>query len=319
MIDQFYDFNSVLFGIMQLFVIISIGFFLFRKNHISAEGTDSITKLLVNVALPCMIFINISKSFNPAAHALWWTIPIASILMTGAAFLISFIVINLFKIKTDSREVMLASGFQNCVYLPVALIVVLSDTNHSGELLSFVFLFSIGFNLAVWSFSIAFLKEATDLRLIIKNIFNAPALATIGATISVLIFGNYKLPELISNPVRLLGQTAFPLALILLGASLAQYKGYRVSNIKAVSGAIATKLFLLPLATLATLYFLPLELTYKFILMLEAVMPTAVTLIIIGKHASANNRLFSGLISYSHLIALATIPAWLILFSRIIP
>ena len=49
----------------------------------------------------------------------------------------------------------------------------------------------------------------------------------------------------------------------------------------------------------------------EFFLMLEATMPTAVSLVIIGQYRGADNNFLSGMIFYSHVAAILTIPFWL--------
>ena len=43
-------------------------------------------------------------------------------------------------------------------------------------------------------------------------------------------------------------------------------------------------------------------------------MPAAVSLVVIGQYVNADNRFLSGIIVYSHLLAIITVPAWLLIF-----
>jgi predicted permease len=74
---------------------------------------------------------------------------------------------------------------------------------------------------------------------------------------------------------------------------------------------------LFPLGVLALLACIPLEATDKFIIFLQATMPVAATLLVIGHYEEADNAFLSGSIFYSHLVAIVTVPAWLYLFSLI--
>jgi len=137
------------------------------------------------------------------------------------------------------------------------------------------------------------------------------------AIILVLLFGNNWMPNIISEPLRLIGNSSFPLSLILLGAILAEHRGYRLPHISALGCCILAKLIILPLVTIFVIQFLPISEMYKFIIFLQSTMPTAVSLVIIGSQAKADNNFFSGVILYSHICAVITVPVWLMIFNKI--
>ena len=77
------------------------------------------------------------------------------------------------------------------------------------------------------------------------------------------------------------------------------------------------KLVLFPAIVLVLLRWVPIGFDYKFFLFLQAVMPTAVSLVVIGSYTGADNKFLSGIIFYTHLVAIFSIPLWLAAFNMI--
>jgi predicted permease len=64
---------------------------------------------------------------------------------------------------------------------------------------------------------------------------------------------------------------------------------------------------------------MPLSPAYKFFIFLESTMPSAVTLIVVGQYKKADVKFLSGMIFYTHLAGIITIPLALYLFERMMP
>jgi len=81
-----------------------------------------------------------------------------------------------------------------------------------------------------------------------------------------------------------------------------------------VIAAGVTRLVIFPIIALGVLIPLQIAMDYKLFLFLEAIMPTAVSLVVIGSYTTADNEFFSSIIFYTHLAAIFTIPLWLAVF-----
>jgi len=317
MIEQFYNYQSTTLGVLQLLIIVAIGFVLSVKKLINKDGCNALSTLLIWVCLPALIFTKITVSFDPLASPTWWFLPICSILMAAVGMLVGYGVLFLLPSFKARRELMLSCGFQNCGYLPMALIAFVCSGEACNMFLVYVFLFIIGFNITIWPFSMAFLQK--DFRKNFKwhTILNPPAISTIIAIGTVFIFKNSWLPAAIGEPLKLVGDASFPLALILLGAMLKEHGGYHLGRAGALAGCLIAKLVLIPIVCLIVLKFLNLDPMYTFIIFLQSTMPTAVTLVVIGDAAHADVRFLSSTILYTHIGASMTVPVWLMIFNQL--
>jgi predicted permease len=185
----------------------------------------------------------------------------------------------------------------------------------ANRLLVYLFMFILGFNLLMWSLVPLFLtgrmKEAFKLRVLL----NPPVVATAFSILWVAFMGKGSMPPILMDPIKQMGLAAFPLAMLTLGGYLHRYRAYSHEEKLPLVAGIAAKLFILPALILVVLQWLPLGFDYKFFLFLQAIMPTAVSLVVIGSYTGADNKFLSGIIFYTHLVGILTIPLWLAVFN----
>lgn len=311
---EFYSFYSISNGILKIFFLLAIGYVVYVRGLIGKNTMDGISNLLIWVCLPALIFTRIISTFKPSDFSGWWILPVSSVLISVLGLGLGYVFQRPIRDFRSRREFMVSCAFQNCGYIPMTLVFFVCHGPFCDKLLVYIFLFLIGFNAMIWSFVPAFFSRDTKKRFKVKTIFNPPVIAILFSLLWVFLIGNRGLHHVIYDPLTLLGDATFPLALIVLGAQLAEYKGFELKNLKALSSCLFVKLVLLPAIILLLLQYIAMTDVLKFFILLEATMPVAVTLVIIGQYTGADNKFLSGVIFYSHFLAIFTIPLWLLLF-----
>ncbi len=311
---EFYNFYSIISAILKIFFLLALGYFLYTKRLIKKETADGLSNILIWACVPALIFTKIISTFNPVDFPKWWILPISSITMAFIGLGLGYLFQKPFRDFNARREFMLSCTFQNSGYLPMTLVVFACTGVFCDKMLVYIFLFLVGFNLIIWSFAPAFLSKNLKGNFRFKAILNPPVIATIVSIVWVFLMPHNKLHNVIYDPLVMLGNSSFPLALVVLGVYLAEYKGFHSENWKALSSCLFTKLIFLPLFVFILVRYLPIGHDLKFFILLESTMPVAVSMVVIGQYAGADNKFLSGAIFYSHLFAIFTIPLWLILF-----
>jgi predicted permease len=315
MIEQFYDVHSIVVGITKILMLIAVGYALRFAKLLKSDGIDGLSKLLLWVCLPSLILTKIISTFNPGSFPGWWFLPLCSMAMSIGGLAIGYLFQRPLPHFTSGREFMSACAFQNSGYLPMTLVAFVCSGAFCDRILVYIFLFLIGFNLAIWSFIPAFLSHSFRRNFNLRSLLNPPLIATVFAIISVFAAGPEWLPHLFYDPLHMLGEACFPLALVTLGAYLAESGGYKAKNGLALASCLVAKLIILPLIVFFIVKVTTLDISYKFFIVIEATMPSAVSLAIIGYEKKADNQFLTSMIFYSHLCAILTIPAWLYIFS----
>jgi len=312
-----FTFYAIVTGVVKLFILMFLGYAVYRVKLVDDGFVDKLSLLLVRVIFPALIISKMITQFSFREYAYWWVLPICAVGFSISGMAIGALVLRFFRGFKSPREFMCASGFQNCGYLPMNLILFSFSGAIADRLLIYLFLFIVGFNLLMWSIVPLFLAGELRKSFRWKALFNPPVVATIFSLLWVAVFGKGTMPGLIMEPARQLGQASFPIAMLTLGAYLCRYRAHIPPNKIPIIAGMIVKLLVFPLIVLALLLLIPIRSDYRFFLFMEAVMPTAVSLVVIGAYTGADNKFISSIIFYSHLAAIISIPLWLEIFRMI--
>jgi len=310
-----FTFYTIITAIIKLFILMSVGYVLCRLKFIDDRFTDMMSLMLVRVVFPALIISKTVTHFSFAEYDYWWVLPLCAIVFCLAGMAIGAFVYRFLRGFGARREFMCACGFQNCGYLPMNLILFSFAGMMRDRLLIYMFLFILGFNILMWSLVPLFLSGRLKKGFRWSVFLNPPVVATVFSLIWVAILGKGSMPHLLADPLKQLGQAAFPLAMITLGAYLHRYQAYKPQDKAALLSCVVTKLFLFPMLVLAVLMSIPvLSPDYRFFLFLQSMMPSAVSLVVIGSYTGSDNRFFSSSVFYTHFVAIFSIPLWLAVF-----
>jgi malate permease and related proteins len=314
-----FTFVTIVAAIIKLFVLVILGYLLYRRKIMDDRFTDMLSLLLIRIIFPALILAKTTTYFSFSAFSYWWLLPLASMFFSVTGVVLGFAVYPLLGGRAPKNEFVASCGFQNCGYLPMNIILFSFSGLIQDRLLIFLFLFITGFNLLMWSLMPVFLSGERKGWPGIKEVFNPPVVVTVLSLVWVWFFGQGSVPAVILDPVGQLGHASFPIAMITLGAYLARYNAHLPAAKLPVIAGVLTKLVIFPSLVLVLLCILPLGQDYKFFLFLQATLPTAVSLVVIGSYARSDNGYLSSIIFYTHIAALVTVPLWLGLFRLLVP
>lgn len=325
-----FTFSGIVFAIIKLLLLAFAGYVLRHRNIIDDKFTDTLSSVLVKLIFPVLIIYKTVSNFSFIDFPLWWVLPLAAVIFSLTGMVLGSLVFSGFldkkapldpitgKRKTK-REFIASCGFQNSGYLPMNIILFAFSGLAGDVLLVYTFLFLTGFNLLIWSFLPLFFERKGRREMNFSSLFNPPVVATIVSLIWVWLFGKGSIPQVIADPMGQLGQASFPIAMLVLGAYLSSHKAHLPERKILVVAGMITKLIIFPALVLAVIAAIPMNTGYRFFLFVEAIMPSAVTLVVVGSYSKADNGYLSSIIFYSHIAAIFTIPLWLGIFRMLIP
>jgi len=317
---MYFDFSffTIATAISKIFLLMAAGYALYHFRVIDARFNDMLSAVLVRLLFPALIISKTVGHFSFTAYGAWWILPLSAVFFALGGMLVGRWVHALVKNGVPKKEFMCSCGFQNCGYLPMNLILFAFAGEIGDRLLVYVFLYSMGFNLIMWSLVPFFLTGKIRSGFRLKALLNAPVVAVLISLTWVGIFGRGSIPHILADPLRILGEASFPVAMLTLGAYLCQHRVHDPGGKMPLVMCAAAKLVLFPAIVLLALMWLPLSYEHKFFLFLQGVMPTAVSLVVIGGYTNADNRFFASSIFYTHLAAVVTIPLWFGVFHALI-
>lgn len=269
-----------------------------------------LSRLVVEVTLPAMIFCQLIQGFDFSLSPAWWIFPLTSLAVMFLGLLIGGVFVNFIKKEEEKRQFLSLVTFQNAGYLPLALAAALLSPEERGLMFIYIFLFLLGFNLIIWSLGVNFLAAHRKKKFELSSFFSPPVLATVITMALVGLGVNRFIPGVILHPLSMLGYATLPLAMLVVGGSLGliQIRGVRL---KPLALLVLAKLLILPLLGVLFIRGFPLPRLFSLLLIMQLAMPSATSLSLIITHYEGEDLLVSQGILFTHLLSLITIPLFL--------
>ena len=299
-------------GIVEVFFIGIIGYIIIAGFRKSSSFLDILTKMVIRITLPCLVFSNMVTKFNPDDVEYWWVFPLIAvgINIAGALLAGTYVLIDR---SVECRGVFMALvAFQNGIFLPLAFAPVLFGPDILPVFLNLLFLFNLlniptFFILAVWM-----VNTTAGIGFRLKNVFSPPIVATILSFIIVLTGMSQAVPGWVLRPLGMLGALTTPLAILFVG-------GIIVTNLPRAKPKdwlepikiAGLKCFIFPvIASLLVVVFRPPMYVALFIIM-QSVMPSASLIALIAPDEGVNQKTIAGAILLTSLISILTIPVFM--------
>jgi len=304
------EFSTVFDAVLPVFGLMLVGLALRKGNALTEEADHSLLRVLVNVLLPCLILD--SALGNPAlsrpgnlllAPAFGYGSVLLGIgLARGARMLHGL------SERPAARTFAVGVGIYNYSYLPLPLVVLLFDKATTGVL----FLVMMGVEAALWTLGVWTLTGG-GLGQSWHRILNAPLLAILLALALNTLGWNSHLPHPPLTAVHWLGQCAIPLALLLIGAMVADHlhEFHSKSGWRVIGAAVLLRIGVLPLLFLLVAKWLPASVELKRVMVLEAAMPAAVFPIVMARHYGGDPATAMRVVIGTSVVGLITIPLWI--------
>lgn len=303
-------FATVLSAVIPVFVIVLAGWGIRRLNWLSEEADQSLFRVVVNVLMPCLILD--TALGNPALHDLGnlALAPLVGVVTVVFGFAVAWMVGGALRLRPapTRRTFAFTAGLYNYGYVPLPLTLLLFDDRTTGVL----FLHNVGVEICVWTVGLLLMTgghAGRDWR----KLFNAPLVAIVLALAVNFTGTNAWLPEPLLKVLHLLGQCAFPLGLVLVGATIADHLGELRSSAGwgPVVPGVLLRMALLPVGFLLLAKFLPASLELKRVMVLEAAMPSAVLPIVLARHYGGDPAMALRIVLSTSAVSLVSTPLWI--------
>lgn len=307
------SFKITSLAVMQIFLLAAIGYFLVKKNILRPEGLNSLSRLVIEITLPILIFCQLVKDFSFTRYPNWWIFPLISIAITIVGLVAGAIFVGFIKGTKHKLQFLSLVTFQNSGYLPLALVVALLPKEKADTMFIYLFLFLLGFNLVMWSVGVYMLTFTRTKRFELGSLFSPPVIATIFSLVFIFFGLNKFVPEGVLKPLRILGDCTLPLAMLVVGGNLAQICLVHIDK-KAIFLMALAKTIILPFLGLWWIINFKLPELMGLLILIELAMPPATSLSLIIRHYRKEDLLISQGTFFGHILSLVTLPLFLSLY-----
>ena len=140
--------------------------------------------------------------------------------------------------------------------------------------------------------------------------------ASVAIVLAVLLNGaglDAHVPKVMLTALHWLGQCAVPMALVLIGAIVADHlhEFHSASSWRVIGAAVLLRTGVLPVLFLLLARYLPASVELKRVMVLQAAMPSAVFPIIMARHYGGDPPTAMRVVIGTSAVGLATIPLWI--------
>lgn len=299
--------STIVGQISIMYVLMAIGFIVYRKKLINDEGTKQISNLLVWVINPLIMLTRYQMDFSMVKLM---ELGISFIVSLGA-MLIGFFVGKIV-FKREQRIDKFAIGFANAGFIGIPLVTSIIGLDQ----VFFLSAYLVCFNILSYTYGIYLVSNNKNLITVKSIIFNPGIIAVV---FGLIIFASpIKLPKFLYDAFNLVGQTNTPIAMILLGTYIAKAKIVTLFNNKYAYFVCFIKLIAIPMIILVIFKFLPSYLgEIKKVVLIAMSTPVGLTVPMFSQMYGGDYEYGAKLVGLSTLLSLITIPIILYLSSVI--
>ncbi len=333
------DWLIVLLNIAAMFLVILAGWVARRRGYLNAETTGTLSRFVVDLTMPAMVFTQMLRTVDPARLRASWFEPLlgAGIFLLG--LLLGLLFLPLCKTQDQRGTCVFLIAVANWIYLPLPIVHAL----YGDDGVRTILLFNIGAQVVLWSVGVWTLQGGKPNMKSLRELAKNPGLiaTALGILIALLIPASRTLESIASwyapslgavgkvvsthSPFAffcstgvlalvMIGSLTIPLSLIVTGAQLGGLVlADQPASPRLLPGVLVGRLLLTPLVLVLLVWFsarcgLVLPHVTLMTCYIVAAMPVAVSCSIFTDRFGGDTPLAARSIFYSTLLSIITVP-----------
>lgn len=303
------DIFVIISKMVELFILIGLGYFLFKINIFDENLNKKLTTFLLNVTTPALIIasvLNIEK--RPSLMMVYQVFFLAIIVFMILPF-IGHGLAFLLKVKREDKGLyVFMTIFSNIGFMGYPVMKAI----FGNEAVFYTAIFGMVFNVLIYTYGVYLFSKKGDFSWNLKSLIN-PAMVASFIVIGLFIF-DWKLPLVLTNTLTTVGNITTPFAMLLIGSSLALMNLNEIFDDYLVFTYTLLKQVLLPLLAYPIIRFLlkdPYLVGITFVLI---AMPVGNSALLFATQYQGDYKLAAKSIFLTTLTSVITIPLFVYLF-----
>lgn len=304
------DYASILTVVLPVYLTMAAGFTMRKRRLLTDEVDAGVMRLCVNLLTPCLILERVVGN-----ESVMKPLPVLAAAGLGFALVsfgiaLSYFAAPLIGLQTHEgrRSFAVSSGLQNYGFVAIPIVTALFPDKGT---LGVLFTFTLGVELACWTAGVGLLTGLGKAPW--KLALNPPVLTILFSLLLNFTGLHVHMPEVAHRTFSMIGACAVPLAVIIIGASIADIWGQERLRWSVAVLSPVLRLGIIPVAFLGAAWLLPLTTELKRILVVQGAMPSAVFSIMIARHYGGHAPTAVQCVLSTTLVSMATTPlviAW---------
>ena len=289
--------------IIEMFIILLVGAGAYKVGIADEETGSRLTRILLNIISPCVILLSYQIDFDKERLYGLAVTAILSLASFVIAIAVSKIAVSK-KTGPDMAVERMSIVYSNCGFIGIPLI----NGILGGKGVFYMTAYLTVFNLFVWSHGIMLMSgKSESVKKTARSLIN-PSNAAIILGVFLFLTG-IKLPEIIREPVGLIGGMNTPAAMLISGINLAQSDFLGGLKNKRTYIVSLSKLIVVPGLTLLLLMAAGADRSISITILTAAACPSGAMGTMFALQYKKNSQYASNLLTITTALSLITIPA----------
>lgn len=298
----------VLGQMIMIFIMILIGVFLYRSNHLSNDTSKQLSWIIVNITNPITLLCAALKDENKIGPKELAIAFVCFIGMYGILILISQVLPLLLKVPKESRyEYRMLTIFGNVGFIGIPFAAAVLGTSS----LIYVAICGLTFNLIMYTYGMNVFKQvANEYQVNSSGKVSIINTGTVMAVVTLLVYlVNLQVPSVMGKLLEHIGSCTTFMSMIVLGVSVAQMVPRKVFSNGRLYAYILIRQIGVPvlIAYLLAPFGLPTLMRQTIVIM--CAMPAANLPLMVAKQFGIQEANISAGIIFTTLASIVTIPA----------
>ncbi|MBR3214132.1 MAG: AEC family transporter [Methanosphaera sp.] len=280
-------------------IMIMVGLFLKHFNFLDSSDSQVLNKIVVNIALPCLIFINLSKAtINPDVMVL----PVTAIFLVFTTAVMAYIYSRFRNYsKSTTWTIILASSMMNTAFIGYP--VIMGVLGNEGFISSIFYDMAMALMFVLYAMILVGVFGGNKRQVIRDGLTFMPLWAVLFALI--FNFFNIELGYVLETSLGYLSQATIPLIMLSLGLTL-DLNSVK-SNISDTAFILFTRLLFAPILILIIYKALDIQSLIYHVAVLDSAMPIAMNCLVLSINYDLDNELMASAIFLSTILCVVTL------------
>ena len=283
--------------VLIMFLLMAVGFVLYRKGKINSEGTGQLSFLVLYISTPVLILESMTTPFVQEKLIKGiWTFVVSLLIILLSALIARMI------FKKEKSVTQFAMIFSNTGFLGIPLV----RSVLGSEAVFYISVYILSLNLLLWTYGV-YLISHDKRNISVKKLLLNPTLLAIVAGL-VLFVSGWRFPSIVEEAYGYLSAMNTGMAMLVLGVYLGETKLLEVIRQKEIWVICFLRLIAVPLMSVILLTLLPIAMDIKTVLLIGSCTPCAGALPMFCQQYGGEYRLGAGAVGISTLLSLLTMP-----------
>ena len=305
------DIQVILSQMIQLFLVITLGYFLFKIKILDVDLNKKLTTLLLSVTTPAMI---VSSVLSTKITQKLEDVIFVFIIGIGVYIvlpIIGFLIVKLMRVPMKQQGLYIfMTVFSNIGFMGFPVMKAI----FGNEAVFYTAIFNMIFNLLVFSVGTLMMSYGTDQKVKIdpKSLLSPGVIASLVALL--IYFTKLQVPTVISSTVSMIGDITTPMAMLLIGSTLANIPLKEVFNELRIYPYTFIKQVLVPILAFPILNLVIQDPLILGITLIMISMPVANSAVLFATQYEGDVSLAAKTVFMTTLLSIVTIPVIVALF-----